>query len=137
MRRYYKLSFFIISVVLFSVLSTFASLAQTTNNPNDDPDANACYQWGTLYDTCAHMDVDYDFDIDQQDKDWMWKCGYYLIRVEYGIYSADVLDGICLDIIEVVVEEKEEKKKKKKDKCETQASSPARGLAFEILDCVN
>jgi hypothetical protein len=119
MRTNYKVLFSIMALMLFAVLSSFSSIAQTTNDPKDDPDANACYEGGTLYDTCNSMDVDNDSDIDTDDIDWMWKCGYYLIRVEYGMYSADILDGICMEIIEVIeVEEEEEKKKRRRDDCE-------------------
>ena len=103
-----------LSIMVFLLLSTLSSTAETTNNPNNDPDANACYEGGTLAGSCDSMDVDDDGDIDKSDVDWMWKCGFYLIRVEYGIYSPDILDGICLDIVEVIVPEVEKKKKKKK-----------------------
>lgn len=62
----------------------------------------------------------------------MWTCGFYLIRVEHGILSADVLeDGTCLTIIEEVEVVVEEVKKKKKveeveilDPCLDAPSSP-------------
>ena len=112
MKIYYKLLFVVISVMLLLLLITFGSLAQAANNPNVNDDANACFEGGVMAGSCDNMDVDKDGDIDQQDKDWMWKCGWYLIRVEYGIYSEEVLDGICLEIIEEVEVVVEKKKKK-------------------------
>lgn len=122
MKNFYKLSFVVVSVMMLIVLSSISSFALTTNDPNDDPDANACYVGGSMYDTCNSMDADHDGDIDDNDKEWMWKCGYYLIRVEHGIYSSDVLDGICMELIEEVEVEVEVKKKKKKvEECEIRA----------------
>jgi hypothetical protein len=110
----HKLFFTILSLLLFFVLSTVGSLAQTTNNPNSDVDANACFSGGSLYDTCNTSDVNGNGRIDETDQDWMWVCGWFLIRVEYGLFSADMLDGICLDIIEEVIEEEIVVKSKKK-----------------------
>jgi hypothetical protein len=55
-------------------------------NPNDpgmNERANACYTGGSLEGKCHTTDADRDGDIDQQDVDFMWWCGWYLIRVEY------------------------------------------------------
>lgn len=109
-----KAKLLLLGLMCILAVSAVAGFAQTTNDPNNDENANACFAGGTLAGSCDNMDVDGDGDIDQTDIDWMWKCGYYLIRVEYGIYSPDILDGICLEIPEVIVEEVKEKKKKKK-----------------------
>jgi hypothetical protein len=119
MRKYYRLSVIVISIMLFFLLNTFGSIAQTSNDPTVNNDANACFEGGTLYDSCNTTDVDDDGNVDQTDKDWLWTCGWYLIRVESGIFSDDVLDGICQEIIDVVVEEVIVTKKKEKKYCST------------------
>ena len=113
----YKIFFTILSLLLLFILSTFGSFAQTTNDPNTDVDANACFSGGSLYDTCNTSDVDGNGDINENDQDWMWVCGWFLTRVEYGLFSEDILDGICLNIIEEVIEE-DIPKKKKNYKCQ-------------------
>ena len=135
MKHYNKVSLLILSMMVLFLLSTVGSFAQTTNNPNDDPEANACYEGGTLYDTCNSMDADLDGDIDQDDIDWMWTCGYYLIRVEYGMYSSDILDGICMEIIIEVEEVVEVKKKKKKIEIIDTCEEPERSLRVELVIC--
>jgi len=127
--------------VMMLLLVTLSSIAQTTNDPNNDPEANACYAGGTLYSTCNSTDADHDGDIDQQDVDWMWKCGYYLIRVEHGIYSTDILDGICMEIIaevEVEVEVKEKKTKKVEiieESEEPECGPSERSIESRIIEC--
>ena len=110
-----KTKLMLLGLMAVLAISAIAAFAQTTNDPNVDDDANACFEGGSLAGSCDNMDVDGDGDIDQHDKNWMWKCGYYLIRVENGIYSPDILEGICSEIPEVIeeVEEKKEKKHKK------------------------
>lgn len=57
-------------------------------NPNDparNERANACFRGGTWAGMCDKIDVEPDGDIDQQDIDWMWRCGWYAIRVERGL----------------------------------------------------
>lgn len=101
-------AFTTLCLLFVALLVLSVSMAQTTNNPNTDENANACFAGGTLAGSCDSTDVDYDGDVDQNDRSWLWKCGWYLIRVEYDIYDSSVLDGICLEIIEeiAVIEEK-------------------------------
>ena len=113
----YKLCFTVLSAISFFILGTFGSLAQTTNDPNSDLEANACFPDGSLYGTCNTNDLNGDGNIDGNDQDWMWVCGWFLIRVEYGLFSEDILDGICQDIIVDVEEETIEKIKTKRYKC--------------------
>jgi len=107
---------FLISLLACLLLIPLTQTAPIENDPTVDPTANACFEGGTLYEACQNMDVDEDGDFDQLDRDWLWTCGWYLIRVETGMFSADVLDGICEDIVEIVVVQKDEKDDKKKDK---------------------
>lgn len=64
MNASYKLSVMIMSMMVILLFSMFGSFAQNTNDPNNDPDANACFEGGTMYDTCNSMDADQDGDID-------------------------------------------------------------------------
>lgn len=53
------------------------------NDPGVNDRANACYTGGSLAGKCHTTDADRDGDVDQLDVDFMWWCGWYLIRVEY------------------------------------------------------
>ena len=55
-------------------------------------------------------------DADAFDSEWCWNCGWYYIRVQYDIFSPDVLDGICRDVPPVPVVEEDEDDDKEKDK---------------------
>ncbi|HEX2623463.1 MAG TPA: hypothetical protein VHL11_25050, partial [Phototrophicaceae bacterium] len=55
------------------------------NDPNVNDQANACYDGGTLEGVCSVTDVNGDKEITQQDIDWMWTAGWYLIRYQYGL----------------------------------------------------
>lgn len=99
---------------LFGIVSIM-SVAQE-NNPLYDPDANACFPGGAFAGMCDKLDVDDDGDADRFDSEWCWKCGWYYIRVEYGIYPLEVLDGICRSIPPVIVEEKDDDDDKSKKK---------------------
>lgn len=97
---------FVLIVMLISILAILLislSLAQTSNNPNLDDTANACFDGGSLEGTCNTTDVDRDGDIDQDDQAWLWRCGWYLVRVEYGIFSNDILNGICTESVQSMI----------------------------------
>jgi hypothetical protein len=53
------------------------------NDPGFNERANACFAGGSLEGKCHTTDADRDGDIDQLDVEFMWWCGWYLIRVEY------------------------------------------------------
>lgn len=100
--------------ILLSMM-LIVSVAQE-NDPRINDDANACFPGGSFAGMCDKVDVDDDGDTDIFDRDWCWNCGWYMIRVQFGIYSPDVLDGICRKVPPVIVEEVEKVKKEKKDK---------------------
>ncbi len=64
----------------------------------DDETSNACDDGGFMDGQCNTTDVDLDGDVDQQDIDWMWECGWWLMRVQSGdVLNDDVpLDGCRL-----------------------------------------
>ena len=82
-------------IIIFVVLSTSLILAHSgygtddQGNPNDphtNDRANACYNKG---DWCHTTDADGDGDVDEQDVDWLYTCGWYLIRAEHDIFPVD------------------------------------------------
>lgn len=52
------------------------------NDPGFNERANACFAGGSLEGKCHTTDADFDGDIDDLDIEYMWWCGWYLIRVE-------------------------------------------------------
>lgn len=53
------------------------------NDPGFNPRANACYTGGSLAGKCHTTDADRNGVIDERDIEYMWTCGWYLIRVEF------------------------------------------------------
>jgi len=80
---------FVLTLIL--MISSLIILAQEDNDPATNPDANACYAGGSLAGTCSTTDVNKNGVIDDGDIEWMWTCGWYLIRAEQGMISADDL----------------------------------------------
>ncbi|MEM9953187.1 MAG: hypothetical protein AAF846_16400 [Chloroflexota bacterium] len=63
-------------IIMLFALSTLLIQAQDSddaNDPNNNKDANACYDGGTLEGKC--------------DSEVMWQAGWYLIRFEYDIFD--------------------------------------------------
>jgi len=94
MKQNRKILFTLIFSVLLLTLAPLSS-AQTNNDPNFNEDANACFEGGTLAGFCNVTDADRDGDVDESDIKWMWTCGWYLIRADYGLIDrADIpLEG--------------------------------------------
>lgn len=112
-----KFALLCLFVLLFGVVS-IVSVAQDNNNPLYNPDANACFPGGAFAGMCDTLDVDDDGDADSFDSEWCWKCGWYYIRVEYGIFPQEVLYGICgvaPPVVEVEEEKKDDKPKKHRE----------------------
>ncbi|MEO1286227.1 MAG: hypothetical protein AAFV93_00560 [Chloroflexota bacterium] len=65
----------IIMLFALSVVLIQAQDSDDANDPNNNEDANACYDGGTLEGKC--------------DSEVMWQAGWYLIRFEYGIFDRD------------------------------------------------
>jgi len=107
---------FVLVLLLLLFCLAVASFAQTNNDPNFNEDANACFEGGTLAGVCNVTDADRDGDVDESDIEWMWTCGWYLIRADYGLIDrADIpLEGCELPERIIPI------KKKKK----TEAPSP-------------
>jgi len=94
-----KLKFLVILVAAFalSVVGVLGQEAPFDNDPATNPDANACYEGGSMEDKC-NDDMNGDGVVTQNEIDWAWNCGWYLIRYEnnMGGLPADcvsLLDG--------------------------------------------
>lgn len=75
MQRSIRLSL-LIAVFLISLLAVQIALAGDTGSSSPlDPEANACFEGGTLAGQCDTED--------------MWHAGWYLIRVEQGVMAAE------------------------------------------------
>jgi hypothetical protein len=73
-------------LLIFFLFSTGFVLAQTddVDNPNDprvNETANACFEGGAMEGKCA--------------TEWEWVCGWYMIRLDYGIFSREEIPGSC------------------------------------------
>jgi hypothetical protein len=68
----------IVSLVLLAslVVALAATHSETPNDPHLNPDANACYTGGSMAGKCK---------LDDQ----LWIAGWYAIRFEYGLISAN------------------------------------------------
>lgn len=64
------------------------------NDPKVNERANACFAGGSLAGKCHTTDADFDGRVDASDSAFMWRCGWYMIRVEQGlILHADAPEG--------------------------------------------
>jgi hypothetical protein len=83
-------------LMLCLLLITTAALASepaTTeeNNPDTNPDANACYIGGSLFGKCSITDVNRDSQIEGWEIDYMYDAGWYLIRFDKGLFARNVI----------------------------------------------
>lgn len=78
-----KLIFLLMMIGILS-LSVVSTLAQEDNDPNTNPDANACLAGGSMEGKCNN-DADGDGVVTDEEIDWQWTCGWYLIRFEHGL----------------------------------------------------
>ncbi len=77
--------FFVLFAVLVVVVGALVAQDDrgNINDPGFNERANACFAGGSLEGKCHTTDADFDGDIDDLDIEYMWWCGWYLIRVEF------------------------------------------------------
>jgi hypothetical protein len=54
-------------------------------DPTTNPDANACYEGGSLEGRCDNNDLNGDGTVSDDEKAWMWNYGWHKIRFEKNI----------------------------------------------------
>lgn len=77
------IALFLLTLALF-VLGLGLIAAQDTplpNDPNVNPDANACFEGGSMEGKCG-------------DSEYLWIGGWYKIRFEYGLISRDIFPSL-------------------------------------------
>jgi hypothetical protein len=85
-RRLLTLSVLILALVVIG--SAFADDdASLANNPNVNPNANACFAGGTLEGRCNPVDANGDGQFSTEEIQAGWIGGWYLIRFQYGLLS--------------------------------------------------
>lgn len=88
----------LVLAMLVGSISAFASGYDdrgVVNDPHENDRANACFDEATLENRCDTTDLDEDGDVEQWEKDWMWVCGWYLIRYESDMITRDGFPSIC------------------------------------------
>lgn len=88
---------FILALV-FALAASFALAQDDLGNPNDPAEnerANACFAGGSWEGKCHTTDTDFDGDVDIHDINWMWRCGWYVIRVERGLLNEGQYPSEC------------------------------------------
>ncbi len=88
---------FIVAFVL--VFAASFALAQddlgSPNDPAENERANACFAGGSWEGKCHRTDTDFDGDVDIHDINWMWRCGWYVIRAEHGLLNEGQYPSEC------------------------------------------
>lgn len=74
-------------LVLFLMGVGMVSAQEPPNDPRVNPDANACFPGGTWAGTCNNFDADRNGRIDERDAEYMYRCGWYTIRVQFGLVN--------------------------------------------------
>lgn len=73
-------------VLVVAVLALGAMLLVAQDDaPTLDPDANACFDGGSMAGKC--------------DTTWEWECGWYLIRYDNGLFSKAEMPERCLSLV--------------------------------------
>ncbi|MBA3874592.1 MAG: hypothetical protein H0X30_36145 [Anaerolineae bacterium] len=76
MKRTLLLGVAALALLISLVAAAATTASETPNNPQTNPDANACYTGGSMVGKCK---------LDGE----LWKAGWYEIRLEYGLISRD------------------------------------------------
>jgi hypothetical protein len=79
----FKKSISFIVVIAVIILGGMSLVAQETPAPFD-PDANACFEGGELFGRCDTSDFNADGVVSQDEKDYAYVYGWYLLRCRVG-----------------------------------------------------
>jgi hypothetical protein len=79
----FKKSISFIVVIAVIILGGMSLVAQETPAPLD-PDANACFEGGELFGRCDTSDFNADGIVSQDEKDYAYTYGWYLLRCRVG-----------------------------------------------------
>lgn len=81
----------IVITLLFMMMNNFALEDDTfINDPANNENANACFDGGSMAGHCGGYGI-----ATQDEIDWAWRCGWYLIRYEAEIFSYDMMPDDC------------------------------------------
>jgi hypothetical protein len=84
------------AIVVLSALAAAAddTITETPNDPAVNVHANACYTGGSMEAKC-------DWPTEEE-TEWAWTCGWYVIRVEAGMFPVSALPAFCLALFATV-----------------------------------
>jgi hypothetical protein len=99
----FKKSISFIVIIFVVVLGAMSLVAQETPAPLD-PDANACFEGGELFGRCDTSDFNADGVVSQDEKDYAYVYGWYLLRCRVGGFFTE---EFCATILPPVFAEEE------------------------------
>jgi hypothetical protein len=99
----FKKSISFIVVIAVIILGGMSLVAQETPAPLD-PDANACFEGGELFGRCDTSDFNADGVVSQDEKDYAYNYGWYLLRCRVGRFFNE---EFCATILPPVFAEEE------------------------------
>jgi hypothetical protein len=99
----FKKSISFIVVIAVIILGGMSLVAQETPAPLD-PDANACFEGGELFGRCDTSDFNADGVVSQDEKDYAYVYGWYLLRCRVGGFFTE---EFCATILPPVFVEEE------------------------------
>jgi hypothetical protein len=97
----FKKSISFIVVIAVIILGGMSLVAQETPAPLD-PDANACFEGGELFGRCDTSDFNADGVVSQDEKDYAYVYGWYLLRCRVGGFFTE---EFCANILPPVFAE--------------------------------
>jgi hypothetical protein len=98
----FKKSISFIIIIFVVILGTMSLVAQEAPasplDPTANPDANACFEGGELFERCDTSDFNADGVVSQDEKDYAYVYGWYLLRCRVGGFFTE---EFCATILPV------------------------------------